>query len=445
MFKQRITEWNLRKNYSSRQEIVGQNEDFPISHDATNHPSHTAQSRRGQLGKSANFSSTTSVKSGLPLSQTRSRNGRGRIARKSHTSYLESYLRSQELNLSLTRFRTISEDLSNVETLLTLIDHYCDSYFHAAWKRTYPSPPRFTMREMPLCINLTKLLSNDETPNVVHPTSVFNRYQIAAVLFEDNTPEATQAAWRFIGQAFDILKDVLIQQHPQLLSSFFDQYYSSQFNAHPELTRQLFYMSAEFANIHFGERHPITKLCRLLPRCAHRLDVVLLAWQRLFDSFHAKLGVSHEEVLRSKMALCGALIERGKYLEAEELLQFILSNHDRPLTDYWVRAARCRLGWLLVIQQRHAEAEEVLQDLAERYKGYAGAEEVPIDAIYIASLSLRARSHSDRKQFDQAETILGEALDLCVPLFGSEHGFSTSVMAEMDKLTKLRTAATGSG
>ena len=440
MFKQRIAEWNLRKNCTSRQESEFQNDEVQLPSDGADAPSSPTKQLRNHRKRSTRTAPTNTQSSSTPSPQSTSSVGRTRKARKSHKAYLELHVRSLDSNLSLSRIRAISEELNNLETLLTLIDHYYDSFFHAAWKRTYPCPPRFAMREMPLCVNVKRLLNHNETPIVVHPTSLFSRYHIAVVLFKNNTPEASRAGWKFIQQAFEILQATIVQQHPRLLSGYLEQFYSSLYDAHPDLMRQLFHFSAENAKIQFGDRHPITQFCRLLPRFGNKLDVIQLVWKRLHESFDAKLGISHEEVLRSKISLCGVFIERKQFAEAEQLLQFILRNHERPPTDYWVRAARCRLGWLYVEQQRYSDAEEVLVDLLQQYRGCEGNEDVSIDAIYIASLSLLARSNRERKQYKQAEIILNDACHFCVPLFGREHGYSISVLYELEQLKRSRAA-----
>lgn len=439
MYKQRIADWSLRKNYNSRRTSDSSNSDSVEGLSDENlegsPPSQRQQDSRRLMVNSSTAGIEKPSRHSTPAKQ---RSKAHSSARKAHTLYLESYLRSQEPNMSLTRFRGISQDLNNVETLLGLVDNYYEVYFDTAWKREYPNPPRFVMREMPVCVDVKRLLNSDEIPNVIHPTSLFCRFQLAVAMFDKNTVEANRVGVRFLTEAYNILKDTLVQGHPQLLRCFLEQFYCTLYDTHPTLIPQLLQMSAEYAKMVYGERHPITKFCLLLPKLPNRLDVILVLWRRLHDTFAEKLGVSHEENIRSKMALCGVLIERGKYLEAEEILEFISANSDRAPTDYWTRAVRCRLGWLYVAQQRFTQAEEVLKDLLQRYKGYAGVEVVPIDAIYIASLSLLARSHSGRKEYDLAKGMLDDALDICLRIFGKEHGYSMSVRFEMDELTWSR-------
>ena len=436
MFKQRIAEWRLRKNANSRRSD-SLSDEAPTSSTSGNQVLRTTRLRRTQRRTSVH-GTMAAQQTHLAGTQTRSRRGGLRVARKPLTSYLESYLRAQNQSVGVARFKVISQDLNNVETLLTQIDSYFDSFFHAAWKRTYPNPPRMVMREMPLCLDMAKAMNNTDAPVAIHPTSLFSRLHAAVVIFKKQKPETTQVGFKFIGEAFDILKPTLAQQHPRLLSSYLEQFYSPVYDAYPGVMQQLFHFSAELASLIFGERHPIVIFCRLLPRIENRLEILELCWRRLLDSFHAKIGVSHEEVLRAKLAFIGVLIERGKYDEAEQLLEFFLANHDRPPTDYWVRAARCRLAWLYIGQQRHAEAEEVVHDLWRRYREVSGGEELQFDAIHIASHSLLARSYRDRRQYDRAESILKGAMESCLATVGPEHGFSMSVNFELEDLAKLR-------
>ena len=144
MFKQRIAEWRLRKNANSHRSD-SLSDEAPTSSISGNQVVRTTRLRRTQRRTSVH-GTMAAQQTHLAGTQTRSRRGGLRVARKPLTSYLESYLRAQNQSVGVARFKVISQDLNNVETLLTQIDSYFDSFFHAAWKRTYPNPPRMVMR-----------------------------------------------------------------------------------------------------------------------------------------------------------------------------------------------------------------------------------------------------------------------------------------------------------
>ncbi|RFU26915.1 hypothetical protein B7463_g9422, partial [Scytalidium lignicola] len=351
-----------------------------------------------------------------------------------HDEDIERYLRRKEPNLSLTRFRAISYDLKVVEAILDQVHQYYDSFTDVQWIRKFPSSPRTVMKEMTLCIDLGQAFpQGKEAP--IHPTQIFGRYMVAVELLKSRRLKDQQEGWRLIHEAFDLFKPVLAQQHTQLLRYFFQQIYDYRLNDHPDIRKRIFELATAMASVTLGEQHPITRICHLLPQVEEKDEICVLAWRKSLELIDANLGEASDDSLRSKLALSGDLIDQSKFQEAENLLLRMLRTPGRVPTDYYMRSTLLRLAWLYRLQNKYTEAEDSLYEVMRRCRqcNLGGIE--PADAIYIAAQTNLAQSLCSRKEFHPGEVVLQAALDSCTRTYGPEHGYTTSVADELEKIS----------
>jgi len=359
---------------------------------------------------------------------------RRRKKQRKHEVDIAKYLKKTQPDLSLARFRTISQDLKTVESVLDLIHQYYGSFTEAKWTRTFPSSPRTVMKEMTMCIDLNSAFPRgEEAP--VHPTQIFGRYMVAVELLKSPKQSDKKEGWRLVSEAFDLFADVLAQQHTQLLRYFFQQVYDYRLNDHPQIRKQIFEMAAGISAATLGDQHPITLICRLLPLVEDKDEICVLAWKKSLELLDSNLGEFSDDSLRSKLSLSGDLIEQSKFQEAEDLLQQMLKAPGRPPTDYYMRSTKIRLAWLYRTQKRHKEAEDLLHEVMKlsRQCNPPGAT-TSFDAIYIAAETNLAQSMCDRNEFRTGEYILEAALERCTTAFGADHGYTTSVTQELENI-----------
>jgi hypothetical protein len=416
MYKKRIADWGLRK-YSGRNK---------------GRTSSTESGSRGptvgDLGSSAQRLRRSSR--GVPAAQSQNQFALSRN-RRAFEKDLDTYLRLKEPNLSYSRFRAISQDLENFEIILTQIDNYYNSYSSSDWARTFPKTARASIKEIPLCFDMQVVTKTAQTAMVRHPGEVFNRIHMAAELLRINTPETLQLAWRMIEDAFDMVKAVLVQQHPQLLRYLFMQFWDQTFDAHPDIRRQLFVITSEMANFNLGPRHPITVIARLLPKIKDGGQICELAWKRNLDTFDALLGPNHDESLRSKMALTGNLIDAYRYDDAERVLRGIVSLFEPDSTAYYNRAALCRIAWLYKLQGKFSEAETRFVDVLQRCRAYMDSNSgTTLDEVYLAATTHLAQIQA-RRDYHQGLRLLREALELCVCTMGPDHAYTYTIITEL--------------
>jgi tetratricopeptide (TPR) repeat protein len=416
MYKKRIAEWGLRK-YS------GRNKGRTSSNESGSH--------RPVVGDQGNPTRRHRRSSrGVPAAKSQNQFALSRN-RRAIEQDLDTYLRSKEQNLSYARFRTISQDLENFEIILTQIDNYYNSYSPSDWARTFPKTARASIKEIPLCFDMQMVTQTAATALVRHPGEVFNRIHMAAELLRINTPETCQLAWRMIEDAFDMVKSVLVQQHPQLLRYLFMQFWDQTFDAHPDIRRQLFVITSEMADFCLGPRHPITVIARLLPTIKDGSQICELAWKRNLDTFDALLGPNHDESLRSKMALTGNLIDAYRYDDAERVLRQIVNLFEPESTAYYNRAALCRIAWLYKLQSNFSEAETLFIDVLERCRTYIDSNPgTTLDEVYLAATTHLAQIQA-RKDYQQGERLLREALELCIGTMGPSHAYTYTIKSEL--------------
>lgn len=272
------------------------------------------------------------------------------------------------------------------------------------------------------------------TPATVHPTQIFGRYMVAFELLKSPKARDISEGWRLVHEAFELFEKVLEQQHTQLLRYFFQQIYDYRLNDHPKIRLQIFDLAAGISAATLGEQHPITLICRLLPKVEDKDEICVLAWKKSLELLDEHLGEFSDDSLRSKLSLSGDLIEQSKFQEAEDLLKGMLRAPERPPTDYYMRSTKIRLAWLYRIQKRHEEAEELLHEVMKLSKQQTprvpGA--MPSDAIYIAAETNLAQSICERGEMRTGEFILEAALERCSATFGEDHGYTKSVAQELE-------------
>ena len=173
MYKKRVSDWGLRK-YSRRGVRRTSSTDSTTQRLIPQEsPSPTRRSRRrSSAGTNAALSGQL-----IPMK-------RGSLEKD-----LNSFLLAKDPNLSYTRFLAISQELKNVEVILTQIDDYYSAFTQDMWKRTFPKTARASIKEIPLCFDMSVASKTAATAMVRHPGEVFNRFHMAPELFKMGTSE----------------------------------------------------------------------------------------------------------------------------------------------------------------------------------------------------------------------------------------------------------------
>ena len=425
MYKKRISDWKLRKYNARGKERSSSNTSrekkskSPTNQEKQASTLHLSSGENAPVGSSNNLSALSRSRHSSLLKQD-----------------LDRYLRATHPNLSYDRFMAISRDLQNFEIILSQVHSYYDSYSQSTWERTFPKTSRASIKELPLCSDMQMVSETAVTPMVRHPGELFNRFHMATELLKMKTPEANELAWKMLGEAFGMVKDVLLQQHPQLMRYFFMQFWDHTIDEYPEIRRSLFVSTHDLANVYLGPNHPITLISHLLPRMENKSSVCEVAWRRQLDTFESILGVANDESLRLKMSLTGNYVVAGQYDEAETLLWQIVSIFDPDSTAYYHRAALCRIAWIQSLRLQYLDAEIGFTNVLRLCQAQTSHEvQAPVDDIYLAATTHLARIQA-RRDYTQGLQVLEGALERCKSSVGHDHAYTYTIKNELVKLSE---------
>jgi len=354
---------------------------------------------------------------------------------------VDHYMRRAYPTVDYGRFKSMSEEMKNVEIILSQIDNYFKSYNAEMWERKFPKTARGSIKEIPLAFNIHIVKRKAVVPMAIHPGDLFNRFHMAAELLKLKSPQANNVAWRIVEEAFDMVKEVVLQQHPQLLRYFFMQFWDSTYDAHPQIREQLFKTIVGFAEYYLGRQHPITLISKLLPRVQDPPKVCEVAYMRNIDTFDSILGPSHNENLRSKMAVTGNYIDSERYEDANHMLWSVANCFTENSTAYYKRAALCRIAWIHTLQQQYAEAEPIFVDVLERCKKWSNEQpdKNALDDVFLAATTHLARLQA-RRSYEQGKAMLRNALDRCIATVGSDHAYTYTIQTELENLKRVAQA-----
>jgi len=430
MYKKRIAEWGLQKYSSRSSRRTPPQESASSGHEQdgqqqTGPPPAAVRRRPNRHGGGAKVDDRALVSA----------------KRASLESHVDSYMRAAYPTVDYGRFKSMSEEMKNVETILAQIDNYFKSYDAEMWERKFPKAARGSIKEIPLAFNIQMVKRKAAAPMVVHPGELFNRFHMAAELLKMKTPQAHTMAWRIVGEAFEMMREVVHQQHPQLLRYFFMQFWDSTYDAHPQIREQLFQTVVGFAESCLGRQHPITLITKLLPRVQDPAKVCEVAYKRNLDTFDALLGPSHDENLRAKMAVTGNYIDSERYEEANHILWNVASYFDDNSTAYYKRAALCRIAWVHTLQQQYAEAEPIFIDVLERCKRWSieQPDKNALDDVFLAATTHLARLQA-RRSYEQGNAMLRNALERCIATVGADHAYTYTIQNELENLKRVAQA-----
>ena len=173
MYKKRVSDWGLRKYSRRGMRRTSSNDSTTQRPIAQGSPGPTRGSpRRSSAG-------TNAASDGQLITRKRG----------SREKDLDSFLVAKDPNLNYARFVAISQELKNVEVRLTQIDDYYSAFTEDMCKRTFPKTARASIKETPLCFDMSVASKSAATAVVRHPGEVFNSFHMAPELIKMDTPE----------------------------------------------------------------------------------------------------------------------------------------------------------------------------------------------------------------------------------------------------------------
>ena len=383
MFKHRIKEWGLGKNYTAAER------------------KHLAQSVKGNKGIGEGCPDELLIRE--PVQAHRIQRGSKR-KQLSCTRLSELHQLDQDMK-STGHAQIASEDLRKrlalssmpVKPLTTLPSHkhteilllqtklYCESYIQLAVHGAV----------------------NDDPIS----SGVFcNKVDAALTSLERGQP---QQGWRMLHEASDSVRSLFTSNDRSILRLFLrftQRWYKS---ATPALFKVLWTHISDMASTILSHNHPITLVCVSITHIGGGYEVCETAFGLMLSEFERSLGPDHEKTLEIKDLYQSLLLESGKF-DAAELLQRQLLHHYEHINAYSDSAVWAAYGLGLVLEKKgdFQGAEEAYYSASLRGNICNGERFPTQNDIYV--LQHLVRMLSRRNEYDECEALLAQALNMCI-------------------------------
>jgi tetratricopeptide (TPR) repeat protein len=219
--------------------------------------------------------------------------------------------------------------------------------------------------------------------------------------------------WRMLHEALDSVKSLFTSKDKsilRLLLRFTQRWYKS---ATPALFKVLWTHISDMASIILSHNSPITLVCMSITHMGSGYEVCETAFDLMLSEFEQSLGPDHQKTLQIKDLYQLLLLESGKF-DAAELLQRQLLHHYEHINEYsrssvW---AAYGLGFVLEMKGDFQGAEEAYRSASLRGRICNGERFPTQDDIYV--LEHLVRMLSRRNAYAECEVCLAEVLDICM-------------------------------
>ncbi|CZR64437.1 uncharacterized protein PAC_14335 [Phialocephala subalpina] len=232
---------------------------------------------------------------------------------------------------------------------------------------------------------------------------------------------------RIISKAFNLVKDLVRDEHPRGLDSLMDILLYFMRQGCPEIVGLLRkYLSEMAGNLHKRE-HPWTRIWQLVCMLeqASLEQAFIQSWKCAVDGFKTALGPSHRSSLDANIDFISRV---NNNLDAEHLLRKLLSQYkDRSIVEtQQILRIMISLGWSLFHQGRYIESEELGLD------AFAQAKERVLFASMIVALELIASCQYKENKDALAEGNIRLLIEMVVNEWGVDHPVAIDNMALLE-------------
>jgi hypothetical protein len=241
-----------------------------------------------------------------------------------------------------------------------------------------------------------------------------NKVGAALSLLERGQPKK---GWRMLHEASDSVIPLFTSNDKsilRLLLRFTQRWYKS---ATPALFKVVWTHISDMASTILGHNSPITMVCVSITNIGGGYEVCETAFGVMLSEFEQSLGPDHETTLEIKDLYQSLLLESGKF-DAAELLQRQLLHHYGHINEYSHSAVWAAYGLGLVLEKKgdFQGAEEAYRSASLR-GNICNGERFPTQGdIYV--LQHLVRMLSRRNEYAEGEALLAQALNMCMENYG---------------------------
>jgi tetratricopeptide (TPR) repeat protein len=293
-------------------------------------------------------------------------------------------------------------DFRNFENILFQVDQYYSSKLgndpHEAWNSWKASSK---CRQ----IKVSYTFQGDTYTCIFDGLNrVFYRYYLADRYLRKNR---TRDAWRLVQEGAEMVRPLLQQESPSFLRELLHHFSGIYSGDYAAIQRQLLHLLTNMSFITYGRGHPVSIICRLLQLLYGKQHVIEQTMKKLHDTFKHHLGEDHSASLSVQDKLCDALMFQKKYAEAERSLQDIIKASERchGRSARSTRLTLFSLAKLYYLQERYAQAKQILEDVFQR-----GKEQGEDDAVNICGQRLLGKICMAQRDYSAAKACFCSAL-----------------------------------
>jgi tetratricopeptide (TPR) repeat protein len=285
---------------------------------------------------------------------------------------------------------------------------------------------------------LRLLDANETSLELNNPGAMVSLFEASSMLFRrDQYCEAG----RLLNQAFETLRQLVQEQHPQLISCLLLVITILDGDGLSDLVDMLLQQLHDMSLLDQGAQHPITRISSLLARMHQgRPETTQQALTVISARFDQEVGVDHPQYLRASYNLCWSFVQRHQYNEAKDRLQRLLAAYERLAgTDHICsRQALYALAQVYSAQGELIAARETLEELLHRLHCRFGTE-IPISMMAIEARRMLAALHGRQSHPKRMKDILASALEDGQRLLGPKHPIVLLVKHDFEDITELLT------
>jgi hypothetical protein len=221
-----------------------------------------------------------------------------------------------------------------------------------------------------------------------------------------------RARWRLLSEAMETVKPMLVNKHPDSLRGLI-RISSTWEELSPDLYRVIWRQISEMASIVLGDSDPLSKVCLAIIHITSKCHVFEAAARLLQPIFERNLGPQHVETLMVKSEYIASLIKNADFAGAERLQRTLISDFEKLGHEYTYHIVYqdYLLGYILQKKQDFSGAKKAFCGALQLSKA-ASEERFPTQIDVYIIIELVPGLAED--EYIDGEFLLREVLQKCL-------------------------------
>jgi tetratricopeptide (TPR) repeat protein len=242
--------------------------------------------------------------------------------------------------------------------------------------------------------------------------------------------------WRMINEACEMVHKVLEQEPENLFILLFYGFSDGDWALFPGLSTYLLRFFAKSSAGILGCSHPISVVLYHLQEQEIFAEATSPVFEVLMDAFGENLGPTNFESWALRYYYCNVLGEQGEYAAAESHgLCFLKQSEEEFGRLHWrTRGLLLNLADIHFLEEQYDLAEKEFQDVVQRCR--EDSDDEFLDWIYIHALWQLTQIFEARGDFAQSDEYLRTVLTSAINEWGTEDETTTYIIIQLEESFK---------